>query len=103
MTWTLTGDHATDLRLTWTINHDARQHLEDEIFGKRVLVTNRDTRPIADVVAAYRSPSDAEFGFRQLKDPHAAFEVDQSGRGELHHVVQRVEPPGRAVDQGEER
>src|SRR4029453_13197984 len=26
--------------------------------------------PIADVVAAYRSQSEAEFGFRQLKDPH---------------------------------
>ncbi|MET7421547.1 hypothetical protein [Dactylosporangium sp. NPDC005555] len=43
--------------------------LEAELFGKRILVTNRDSWPIADVVAAYRSQSDAEFGFRQLKDP----------------------------------
>ena len=26
--------------------------------------------PVADIVAAYRCQSDAEFGFRQLKDPH---------------------------------
>jgi hypothetical protein len=55
--------------LTWSIDQDARDSLEEEIFGKRVLVTNHDW-PIADVVATYRSQSDAEFGFRQLKDPH---------------------------------
>jgi transposase len=58
------------LSLTWSIDEDARTSLEEEIFGKRVLVTNHDDWPIADVVAAYRSQSDAEFGFRQLKDPH---------------------------------
>ena len=71
LTPALTGEHPADLRLTWTTDQDARQQLEDDIFGKRVLVTNRDTWPIAEVVAAYRSQSDAEFGFRQLKDPHA--------------------------------
>jgi transposase len=71
LTPALTGEQPADLRLSWTIDQDARQQLEDEIFGKRVLVTNRDTWPVAEVVAAYRSQSDAEFGFRQLKDPHA--------------------------------
>jgi len=67
--WELTGDTPAQLRLSWTIDEDARTALEAELFGKRVLVTNRDSWPIADVVAAYRSQSDAEFGFRQLKDP----------------------------------
>ena len=40
------------------------------MFGKRVLITGRDDWPIAEVVAAYRSQSEAEFAFRQLKDPH---------------------------------
>ena len=40
------------------------------MFGKRVLITDRDDWPVADVVAGYRSQSEAEFGFRQLKDPH---------------------------------
>jgi transposase len=70
LTWTLTGNNPAELSLTYTIDEHARAALEEEIFGKRILVTNHDTWPIADVVAAYRSQSDAEFGFRQLKDPH---------------------------------
>lgn len=69
LTWQLTGDTPSQLRLSWSLDQDARTALETELFGKRVLVTNRDSWPIADVVAAYRSQSDAEFGFRQLKDP----------------------------------
>jgi transposase len=67
----LAGTNPAELSLTWSIDQDARDSLEEEIFGKRVLVTNHDDWPIAEVVAAYRSQSDAEFGFRQLKDPHA--------------------------------
>ena len=49
---------------------DARAALEDEIFGKHVLITDHDDWPVAEVVAGYRSQSEAEFAFRQLKDPH---------------------------------
>ena len=66
----LTGNTPATHRLTVTINETAQQELEDEVFGKRVLVTTHEHWPIADVVEAYRSQSDAEFGFRQLKDPH---------------------------------
>ena len=66
----LTGDSPATHRLTVTVNETAKDELEDEVFGKRILVTTHDDWPIADVVAAYRSQSDAEFGFRQLKDPH---------------------------------
>jgi transposase len=48
----------------------ARTRLEDEVFGKRILITDRETWPIAEVVAGYRSQSEAEFSFRQLEDPH---------------------------------
>jgi transposase len=70
ITATLTGDDPATFRLTWRTNHRARTKLEDRLFGKRILFTNRDSWPVADVVAAYRSQSEAEFGFRQLKDPH---------------------------------
>ena len=33
-------------------------------------ITDQDDWYVSDVVAAYRSQSDAEFRFRQLKDPH---------------------------------
>jgi transposase len=70
ITVTLTGEDPATIRLSWRTNHRARTRLEQRLFGKRILFTNRDTWSVADVVAAYRSQSDAEFGFRQLKDPH---------------------------------
>jgi transposase len=70
LTTTLTGDHPAELRLTWQINPAARRALEREIFGKRILVTDHDNWSIPDIVAGYRSQSEIEFGFRQLKDPH---------------------------------
>jgi transposase len=66
---TVTGGKPGQLRLSWTVNDDARAALEAELFGKRILVTSRDDWPAAEVVAGYRSQSDAEGGFRQLKDP----------------------------------
>ncbi len=68
--WDLTGDQPRDLRLAWRVDPDARQALEEEIFGKHVLITSHDNWPAAEVIAGYRSQSEAEFSFRQLKDPH---------------------------------
>jgi transposase len=70
LTWTLTGDTPPDIRLDWQIDHTARAALEDRVFGKRFLITDRHDWTIAEVIAGYRSQSEAEFGFRQLKDPH---------------------------------
>jgi transposase len=69
ITTTLTGERPAELRLSWRTDHAARRRLEVRLFGKRILFTNRDTWPVADVVAAYRSQSEVESGFRQLKDP----------------------------------
>jgi transposase len=71
ITWQLAGQQPKDLRLSWSVDQDARAALEEELFGKHVLITSRDDWPAADVVAGYRSQSEAEFSFRQLKDPHA--------------------------------
>ena len=70
ITVTLTGDNPQTLRLSFRTNTRARTTLENRLFGKRILFTNREHWSTAEVVAAYRSQSDAEFGFRQLKDPH---------------------------------
>ena len=68
ITWELTGEQPRDLRLTWKIDPDARAALEEEIFGKHVLITSHDDWTVPDVVAGYRSQSEAEFSFRQMKD-----------------------------------
>ncbi|MBU2602797.1 MAG: IS1634 family transposase [Actinobacteria bacterium] len=66
----LNGEAPAEMRLTWRIDPAARRDLEDEVFGKRLLVTDQDHWTVADVVAGYRSQNDVESGFRQLKDPH---------------------------------
>jgi transposase len=68
ITWQLDGDQPRDLRLTWGIDPGARAALEEEIFGKHVLITDHDDWPVPEVVAGYRSQSEAEFSFRQMKD-----------------------------------
>jgi transposase len=68
ISWQLDGDQPKDLRLTWSVDPAARTALEEEIFGKHVLITGHDDWPAAEVIAGYRSQSEAEFSFRQLKD-----------------------------------
>jgi transposase len=69
ITWQLDGQEPRDLRLAWGIDQEARAALEEELFGKHVLITGHDDWPVAEVIAGYRSQSEAEFSFRQLKDP----------------------------------
>jgi transposase len=69
VSWQLDGGQPRDLRLTWHTDAAARAALEEEIFGKHVLITSHDDWTVADVIAGYRSQSEAEFSFRQLKDP----------------------------------
>ncbi len=42
ITWQLAGAQPKDLRLTWHIDLQARAELEEEIFGKHVLITSHD-------------------------------------------------------------
>jgi transposase len=69
ITWSLGGEEPASLRLSWRTDPAARRRLEAEVFGKRLLFTDREDWPLAEVVAAYRSQADVEAGFRQLKDP----------------------------------
>ena len=65
----LRGTRPKDLRLDFEIDEGARRALEDELFGKRVLITDQRGWSVAEVVEAYRSQWMVEGGFRQLKDP----------------------------------
>jgi transposase len=70
ITTELTGQDPPGLRLVWRIDPQAHAALEEEIFGKRILVTDHDDWPIEKVIDAYRSQEDLEAGFRQAKDTH---------------------------------
>jgi transposase len=65
---TLYGTEPSELSLTWRSDARAKAALADELFGKRVIFTDRDEWSVADVVAGYRSQSEAEADFRQMKD-----------------------------------
>jgi transposase len=67
----LSGQEPAQLRLSYRTNAKARAALEEEIFGKRVLFTDKGLglASTAQVVADYRSQEAAEGDFRQMKDP----------------------------------
>jgi len=66
---TLGGETPGELRLGWRTKPKAVAALEDELFGKRILFTDREDWSIAEVVGAYRSQWGVEADFRQMKDP----------------------------------
>jgi transposase len=68
---TLVGEEPGQLRLRYRAMAKARAALEEEIFGKRVLFTDKSSEmaSTAQVVADYRSQEAAEADFRQMKDP----------------------------------
>ena len=65
---TLTGDEPAELRLSFTVEANARAALEAELFGKRILFTDHDEWSTAQVVSSYRSQEAVEADFRQMKD-----------------------------------
>lgn len=65
----LAGQSPAELRLTWRTKAQARAALEAELFGKRILFTDKDRPGRADIVADYRSQESVEADFRQMKDP----------------------------------
>jgi transposase len=69
--WTLTGDSPAELRLRFRTKQVARAALEEELFGKRILFSNKDIEEAstATIVAEYRSQEAIEGDFRQMKDP----------------------------------
>jgi transposase len=84
---TLSGDSPAELRLTWRTKPAARAALEEEIFGKRILVTDKDKTlaTTAQIVADYRSQEEAEDDFRQMKNPHVV-----SFSPMFHHTDQKI-------------
>jgi transposase len=71
ITATLTGESPAELRLVVRTSAKARAALEEELFGKRILFSDKDPQKAstATIVAEYRSQETVEGDFRQMKDP----------------------------------
>jgi transposase len=67
----LSGEKPPQLRLSFETSAEARAALEDELFGKRILFTDKDIEaaPTAMIISDYRSQEAVEGDFRQMKDP----------------------------------
>jgi len=68
---TLSGEVPAELRLQFHVDDKARDALEEEIFGKRILFSDKtpEQASTATIVAEYRSQEYVEADFRQMKDP----------------------------------
>jgi transposase len=74
-------------RLTYWVDADARAKLETEVFGKRILITDRDSWSDAEVILAYHGQSHVEDAFRQLKDDeHLAVRPQRHWTDQKIHV-----------------
>ncbi|WP_191248513.1 IS1634 family transposase [Amycolatopsis deserti] len=67
----LTGTRPAELRLEWRVDENARSRLDEDYFGKQLLVTDHDW-PVADVITAYRARYHLDSTFRQLNGPFVA-------------------------------
>lgn len=57
------------LKLVYKTDDSELDRLEDEVFGKTLLVTDRSDWTDEEIVSAYRSQNQAEQSFKALKDP----------------------------------
>ncbi|MGI0128862.1 MAG: IS1634 family transposase, partial [Thermoplasmata archaeon] len=71
ITTSLTGESPAERRLAFDVEEQARAELEEELFGKRILFTDKtlEQADTATIVADYRSQETVEGDFRQMKDP----------------------------------
>jgi transposase len=56
-------------RLRFTVDRARLAALDQELFGKRLIFSDRDDWTDEQIVAAYRAQAKAERGFRQMKHP----------------------------------
>ena len=70
LTAVLSGARSGEIRLERRIDTAALARLDEEFFGKQVLVTDHDW-PVAEVVTAYRARTHLESTFRWLTGPAA--------------------------------
>ncbi|KAA9161358.1 transposase [Amycolatopsis acidicola] len=70
LTARLTGGKPGELRLEYRIDEAARARLDEELFGKQLLVTDHDDWSVLDVITAYRARYHLDSTFRMF---HGSF------------------------------
>lgn len=65
----LSGAKPGHIRLRWRVDEDARARVDEDYFGKQLLITDHDDWPAADVLTAYRARYHLDSTLRQLDAP----------------------------------
>jgi transposase len=73
-------------QLDWWVDPEAFGSLRDQVYGRRVLATNRHSWTPEEIIWAYWGQSEAELVFRQMKDPHFL-----ALRPQYHWTDQKIE------------
>jgi transposase len=73
-------------RLEYWIDKKELEHLKTEVFGKRILVTNRHQWSTEEITLAYRGQSEVEAVFRQCKN-----EEHLAVRPQYHWTDQKIQ------------
>jgi transposase len=73
-------------RLHYWIDEAARAQLENDVFGKRILITDRSDWSDEQILLAYRGQSEVEESFRQLKD-----DEHMAVRPQYHWTDQKIQ------------
>ena len=71
ITTSLSGESPAEFRLSFEVDKTACSALDEELFGKRILFSDKtvEQADTATIVADYRSQETVEGDFRQMKDP----------------------------------
>ncbi|TVT45378.1 transposase, partial [Amycolatopsis rhizosphaerae] len=72
LTARLTGTRPGELRLSFRIDEAARARLDEEFFGKQLLVTDHEDWPVLDVITAYRARYHLDSTVRMLNGAFVA-------------------------------
>ena len=56
--------------LNWNLDFEAYEKITEEVFGKKILVTSRDSWSSAEIIAAYFGQNSVERVFKHLKNPY---------------------------------
>jgi transposase len=55
---------------TYYIDHDSFEKLQNNVLGRKILVTNRHDWSSEEIILAYRGQAKVEYSFRTIKNPH---------------------------------
>ena len=60
-----------ELRLQFSVNEERKAQIVQQVFGRRIIITNRHAWSSEEIVTAYFAQATVEHAFRSLKDDHS--------------------------------